>query len=344
MCLSPLHQTLLPRHVLSLVLLIFLSLTILEHKHAVGNTISLRDVLLHQTVGSLISVVLKVALGTIQLSNIIFGGQQSQPKVNLNSLQEWQFTTQTTLPQLCNQQHRNELCNNVSMSDVTICTEKDCINVSSVCQNDVLHVLPVQTDVLHVLPVEDELCQTHEKSFARSVLDVDSILVEPVTDVHPDISRYSWRGGQSVPVTAAMTTNLASWQYYLKDDENKDFILDGVEHGFRLINEDVMPNQFFTRNYKSATSLSRIGAEKQIITEIQLGRYVVTQQKPSCVSSLGAIPKTGDKVRLIHDMSRPKGGINAYATNTSVVYTTIDFATTLMTPGCFLAKIDLESA
>ena len=122
--LLPHHPTLLPRHALSLVLLIILSLSILGHKHAVGNTISLRDVLLHQTVDSLISVVLKVALGTIQLSNIIFGGPQGQPKVNLNSLQEWQFTTQTTLPQLCNQQHRNELCNNVSMSDVTICTEK----------------------------------------------------------------------------------------------------------------------------------------------------------------------------------------------------------------------------
>jgi hypothetical protein len=159
------------------------------------------------------------------------------------------------------------------MSNDAFCTVEDCLNVSSVCQTDVLNVLPCKTN----------LCQTHELTFSQSrcednsVLDVNPIDVVPVEVIHPDISRHSWSGEQTSPVTATMTTNLACWQYYLKNDVSKDFILDGVKHGFRLIDEDVTPNHFFTRNYKSATSLSRIGAEKQIITEIQLGRYVVTQ-------------------------------------------------------------------
>ena len=45
------------------------------------------------------------------------------------------------------------------------------------------------------------------------------------------------------------------------------------------------------------------------------GNYVITSQPPIIVSSLGAIPKTDSKVRLIHDCSRPAGqAVNDFAT------------------------------
>jgi hypothetical protein len=61
-------------------------------------------------------------------------------------------------------------------------------------------------------------------------------------------------------------------------------------------------------------------------------------------SALGAVPKGLLDVRLIHDLSRPDGGVNRLASDTSVTYTTIDKATSLIGEGTFLAKIDLRSA
>jgi hypothetical protein len=62
------------------------------------------------------------------------------------------------------------------------------------------------------------------------------------------------------------------------------------------------------------------------------------------VSSIGAVPKPNLDVRLIHDLSRPFGGINAFSLDNSVKYSTITDATELIKDGSFLAKIDLSSA
>jgi hypothetical protein len=98
------------------------------------------------------------------------------------------------------------------------------------------------------------------------------------------------------------------------------------------------------RNNKSSIVTSKEESELQIKTEIELGRYVVTPIAPYVVSALGAIPKKDKKVRLIHDLSRPHGGVNVHTTDTSVVYSTIDDAVKLIKPGSYIAKVDLKSA
>ena len=47
---------------------------------------------------------------------------------------------------------------------------------------------------------------------------------------------------------------------------------------------------------------------------------------------------------MIHDLSRPLGGINSLTTDTAVSYPTIDDATKMIKHGSFVAKIDLRSA
>ena len=61
------------------------------------------------------------------------------------------------------------------MSDIAICADYDCMNVSSVGQTVDLHVLSVQNEVLHALPVENNVCITHELSNACSETVVNSI-------------------------------------------------------------------------------------------------------------------------------------------------------------------------
>ena len=44
------------------------------------------------------------------------------------------------------------------------------------------------------------------------------------------------------------------------------------------------------------------------------GNYQVTEQKPTIISALGAIPKPNGKIRPIHDCSRPDYlAVNHYA-------------------------------
>lgn len=73
---------------------------------------------------------------------------------------------------------------------------------------------------------------------------------------------------------------------------------------------------------------------------------MATCVKPTIVSALGAIPKSNSKVRLIHDASRPLHmSINDYVqSDTSCSYVDLRVVSKLISEGCYLAKIDLQSA
>ena len=75
-----------------------------------------------------------------------------------------------------------------------------------------------------------------------------------------------------------------------------------------------------------------------------MDRYIISESKPHMVSSLGSIKKSNGSIRIIHDLSRPNGGLNIHTTDTSVVYATVDEAVKQIKPGSFLAKIDIKSA
>ena len=114
------------------------------------------------------------------------------------------------------------------------------------------------------------------------------------------------------PKASDMTLHYADWERYLVDDFNSEFILEGVRNGFKIVESDLEFDSTFCKNYRSATLVSKAQSEKQILVEIDKGRYVITNKPPRVVSAIGAIPKINDKVRLIHDLSRPQGGINGY--------------------------------
>lgn len=72
---------------------------------------------------------------------------------------------------------------------------------------------------------------------------------------------------------------------------------------------------------------------------------MVSKQKPTIVSALGAIPKPDGGIRLIHDGSMPPGiAMNDYATADKCKYQSLSEALSLVQPGHFMAKVDLKSA
>jgi hypothetical protein len=143
---------------------------------------------------------------------------------------------------------------------------------------------------------------------------------------------------------ALITKNISVWCRELQNDENRDFIIDGVRYGFMIVDRLCELSNCFRRNYGSVLYDNRDLVETQILKEVRLGRYVIVATPPKIISSLGAVPKSNGKICLIHDLSQPDGGINRYGVDSSVKYATIDDALKRVVPGTYMAKIDLSEA
>ena len=142
--------------------------------------------------------------------------------------------------------------------------------------------------------------------------------------------------------------NIPLWLKELEGDEDEQFLRDGrLVNGFPLNPTDISYAPGEMLNYKSATDPSvRDKLEAVIKEEMELGGYVVVQNKPTIVSALGAIPKPdSSNVWLIHDCSMPPGrGFNSHSQSNYFKFQTLDDALKMIGLGYFLSKIDLKSA
>ena len=143
---------------------------------------------------------------------------------------------------------------------------------------------------------------------------------------------------------------MSAWEEELGEDFDREFILQGIQHGFDLIDMDIDKsciNKCEVDNYSSATDSGIIDkVEEQILHEVSEGNYVICKDKPTIVSAIGTVPKpNSNDIRLIHDCSKPMGGsLNHFATIEKTKYQSIDDAVKLSSHKCFYAKIDLKSA
>ena len=116
----------------------------------------------------------------------------------------------------------------------------------------------------------------------------------------------------------------------------------------KIIDNDADLTPFMMLNYNSATGADvKEKAEKQIITELETGNYVITNKPPTLISALGAISKTdSDKIRLIHDCSRPtENSLNSHNTgNETFKFQPMNNALNHIKTGRFLAKVDIRKA
>lgn len=132
------------------------------------------------------------------------------------------------------------------------------------------------------------------------------------------------------------------------DDPEREWLLKGIFEGFSILDETRAHNiteYVEIANYKSATGENKLAVESQIIEEISNNRYVVVYEKPRIVSALGAIPKSNNKVRLIHDASRPVGtALNDLWEKEKFSYCGMQDAIDLIKPGYYLAKADCSNA
>lgn len=139
---------------------------------------------------------------------------------------------------------------------------------------------------------------------------------------------------------------MPAWKEILDGDFDKEFILDGVENGFIVVDSVDISVDVHCKNYKSVLNDSvKLVAEKQIKHELDVQNYVICDRKPKIVSSLGAIVKDSGKVRLIHDCSKPENfSVNSYATTSHFKYQTVDDVVEKLPKNGYMAKVDLSAA
>ena len=142
--------------------------------------------------------------------------------------------------------------------------------------------------------------------------------------------------------------SIAAWEEELENDVDREFILNGLKNGFDIIDCDATPKSVHCDSHRSAMPSSPHfnQATQQVLKEIEMGNSIVVLQPPEIISPIGVIPKPDGGVRLIHDCSRPDGlSVNDYCSaDWKQKFSTVDDAASLVTPGCFMAKVDLKSA
>ena len=117
-----------------------------------------------------------------------------------------------------------------------------------------------------------------------------------------------------IEVNPSSGLNLGAWVMELENDQDKEFLLKGIENGFDIIDEDVHISPVDCKNHPSAKPNSPLyeKVSKQMLKEIHAGHYVIlgvffVTNPTDIVSPMAAITKPYGEVRLIHDCSRPSG-------------------------------------
>ena len=139
-----------------------------------------------------------------------------------------------------------------------------------------------------------------------------------------------------------------AWEEELGDDPDRHFILEVIEYGFDINDADAYINPVSRQNHPSASPCSPLydKAKAQVLRETENGHYVVCDKPSQIISPLAAIPKPDGDVRLSHDCSRPEGeAVNDYcSTDWHQKFARVDDAAAVLTEGCLLAYVDLQSA
>lgn len=109
-----------------------------------------------------------------------------------------------------------------------------------------------------------------------------------------------------------------------------------------------LPSGIVGKNHPSASPNNPLyeKAHLQILNEIERGNYVFAEKTPRIISPLAVIPKPDGGVRIIHDCSRPEGSaVNSFVGEIEKQrFQTLDEASKLVTPNCYMAKVDLKTA
>lgn len=174
---------------------------------------------------------------------------------------------------------------------------------------------------------------------------------EPVI-FHPDLPCCSFYSQEHHVNFLGSQLNVPAWEYELglENDVNlRNYIHFGVTNGFLIVDEGAKIPMYERSNYASAiTGPAFDFVNDLVLKEVAAGILRITDVKPHCIHSIGAVlKKDGKSWRPIRDCSHPSGeSINMYMSSTfkEFCYSSIDDVINMLEPGCWMSTIDISSA
>lgn len=144
---------------------------------------------------------------------------------------------------------------------------------------------------------------------------------------------------------------LAAWTYemsFASDTKQREFLLEGVSHGFKIVDCDKSIPAYECSNYKSCLEPSANKYLSHLYNqELYQGKIVPTPVRPHCVHAIGAIPKKDGTYRPITDCRRPLNySINNFMESTALPfkYNSLDEVCDRLSRNDFMCCTDIKSA
>lgn len=163
-----------------------------------------------------------------------------------------------------------------------------------------------------------------------------------ISKEYSTLHHANWLGSQ---------LNIPGWMHeleYENDFSLKAYLSFGVQNGFYIVDPDADISSYERENYSSVLhGEPHVFIDKLIKSELSSRKYVLTSNKPTCIHSIGAIPKKSGGWRPITDCKRPIGSsINSFMSTTfrEFCYTTVDNVIEIVQPGCYMASVDISAA
>ena len=98
-------------------------------------------------------------------------------------------------------------------------------------------------------------------------------------------------------------------------DKDSHFLLDGIMHGFKLVDPLSFIAPYSTKNYVPDVALDYIN--NLVLGELEAGKLSIVDSPPTCIHAMGAVEKKDGGYRPVTDASRPDGfSINSYMSDT----------------------------
>lgn len=203
-----------------------------------------------------------------------------------------------------------------------------------------------------VLPLEEQVTPHNKRSFYKKLattskaLPYEEVREEPDLPLFRDLYNDHHKIG-GLDSQMHKQARLAELEYE-NDCYLKSYLKSGILYGFKIMDDCELVQEYDNKNYSSVYSKEAKDVINEIITsELAEEKYILTDSKPKCIHSLGAVPKSGGGFRPITDCSRPQNAsVNSYMMESSprFTYQTVDYITELMQPNDFSTTVDIASA
>ena len=127
-------------------------------------------------------------------------------------------------------------------------------------------------------------------------------------------------------------------------------LLSDITDGFKIVddNMDLGKMHYECENYKSVYDPENKSKLDSIIgKELAEGYLKIVQEKPTCIHSMGAVPKPEGGIRPITDCSMPRDiSVNNYCSDfiEDFQYKSVDHVLAMLQEGYYMAVVDIKSA